>query len=299
MKSTSTPDEDDLAPRSWLYVPGNRPDRIRKAIGSSADAVIVDLEDACPFDDKEKARNGLRDLAPGWPKGRCYVRINSNQGDFCLQDLEAVVGLGVAGVVLPKAQTAEDVRSIDWAMTQLERRSGLPVNGITLIPLIETARGLMNVGAIASAGATRLRRLTFGAGDYTADLGIRWSQSESELAWARSMLAIASRAADLAPPIDTPWAAIDDRAGLEHSAALALGAGFGGKAAIHPGQIDAINAVFTPSEAQVEQAKRLLAAYQSAALRGEGALQVDGRLIDHVVIEQSRRILSASRGRST
>lgn len=292
METAYTPTPAGAAARSWLYVPANRGDRIEKAIRSNADAVIVDLEDACPVNEKIKAREGLRSLASGWPAGRCYVRINGCESDFCLGDLEAVICCGVAGIVLPKTERPEDIHAIHWVMTQLERRSGLRADAISLIALIETARGVMNAPAIASADVARLRRLTFGAGDYTADLGIQWSPSEGELAWARSMLATASRAGGLEPPIDTPWADINDNRGLKNSAEAVLSAGFGGKTAIHPNQIDAINAAFTPTTDQIQRAKQLLAAYEAALARGEGALQVDGRLVDHVVIEQSRRILS-------
>jgi citrate lyase beta subunit len=112
-----------VTPNCWLYVPGNRPDRIAKAIQTSADAIIIDLEDACPSAEKASARRSLADLAGGWPVGRCYVRVNAMDSGEALADLEAVVRPGVAGIVLPKSETAEQLRTADWAVRARRRLS--------------------------------------------------------------------------------------------------------------------------------------------------------------------------------
>jgi citrate lyase subunit beta / citryl-CoA lyase len=280
-----------LPPRCWLYVPGNRPDRIAKAIGTSADAIIVDLEDACPAAEKESARQRLADLAGEWPTGRCYVRVNAMDSDHALSDLEAVVRPGVAGIVLPKAERAEQLITADWIIEQLERYRQIAPGTITLMPLIETARGISDFDRLISQAPRRVRQVTFGAGDFTTDLGIDWTPSEAELADARRQLVLSSRAYGLEPPIDTPWAHVGDADGLAQSAALARSMGFAGKAAIHPSQIDAIAGAFRPSAEERAEAQHILDAYAAAAGEGSGAFLLDGRLVDYVSVVRARRTL--------
>jgi citrate lyase subunit beta / citryl-CoA lyase len=275
----------------WLYVPGNRYDRVAKAIATGADAVIVDLEDACPAAEKNSARNTLAELAEAWPADRCYVRVNAMDTDHALADLEALIRPGVAGVVLPKAQSADDLRIADWVMGKLELQRGLAPGSIRLVPLIETAQGVADLRRVLKATPPRVRQVTFGAGDYTTDLGICWSAAESELADARRQLVLVSRASGLEPPIDTPWAHVGDAEGLARSANLGRSMGFAGKAAIHPSQIDAIQDAFRPSEEEREEARRILDAYAASAHEGSGAFLLNDRLVDFVSVVHARRIL--------
>lgn len=275
----------------WLYVPGNRPDRVAKAIETDADAIIVDLEDACPAVEKASARQWLAEFGENWPAGRCHVRINALDSGLALADLQAAIRPGVAGVVLPKVERRDDLLIVDWIMTQLEKQRELAPGAIGLMPLIETARGIVDLPSTVERAPARVRRVTFGAGDFTTDLGIAWSPAEDELGDARRQLVLVSRASGLEPPIDTPWARIDDVDGLERSAALARTMGFVGKAAIHPSQIERIAGAFRPSEEDRKEAQRILDAYAAFERAGSGAFVLDGQLVDYVSVVRARRTL--------
>jgi citrate lyase subunit beta / citryl-CoA lyase len=278
--------------RSWLFVPGNRTDRISKAFSSAADAVIIDLEDACPEAEKVTARGNAAAAAAANPGSRCFVRINSAETMFGLGDLEEVAVAGLAGILLPKAETASRLEAIDWVLGQLEAARGLPTGAIELLPLIETAKGVCNMVAIACCGLPRVRRLTFGAGDFTTDLGIDWSREERELESLRAALVTASRAGGLEPPVDTIWPTIADAEGLGRSLTQARQMGFAGKAVIHPSHVAAANAAFAPSQAAIAMANRVLEAAAAAERDGQGAFQMDGRLMDHVSVVWARRVLA-------
>lgn len=280
--------------RSWLFVPANRPDRVAKAFAGAADAIIMDLEDACPVAEKEAAREHVAEAAHAFGGQRCFVRINAASTALALADLEAAVVPGVAGVMLPKAERVADLRAVDWAIGQLEHRRVLPAGTVELIPLIETGLGVSDVSEIARSPIARIRRLTFGAGDLTVDLGMRWTEDEAELAAVRLGLVTASRAAGLEAPIDTVFPGIADPEGFSRSAERAHDMGFAGKLLIHPSQIDIAHASLTPGTEAVTRAKRVLAAAAEAEAAGHGAFQLDGRLMDHVSVVQARRVLAAS-----
>lgn len=138
-----------MATRSWLYVPGNRLDRVAKAFANDCDAVIVDLEDACPAAEKASARAALLQHTASWPPGRGYVRINGYDTALSLADLDGVVRPNVAGIILPKSETSEQLRAIDWVIGQFERQRGIPAGRVKLVPLIETAAGIIAASTIA------------------------------------------------------------------------------------------------------------------------------------------------------
>ena len=279
--------------RSWLFVPANREDRIAKAFATSADAVLMDLEDACPEADKASARRLVADAAAANGGRRCFVRINSAQTRHALDDLEAVVVEGLAGVMLPKAETAAGIHAISWVLDQLEMRRGLERGSIELIPLVETAIGVCNMTEIARCHIERVRRLTFGAGDLTTDLGTAWTRDEGELSQVRTTIVTASRAGRLEPPIDTVWPGIADADGLALSLSRARSMGFGGKLLIHPSQVDTANSALSPTEEEISHARRVLEAAAAAQAEGMGAFQLDGRLMDHVSVVRARRTLTS------
>ena len=279
--------------RSWLFVPANRADRVAKAFATNTHAVIMDLEDACPESEKEAARAVVAQAAADTHGGpRCYVRINAAQTRFALGDIEAVAMRGVAGVVLPKAERISDLQAIDWALEQFEVRRDLPRGSIEMIPLIETALGVSEVNAIARCGIARIRQLTFGAGDLTTDLGVRWTRAEEELSYVRAKIVIASRAGGLEPPIDTVWPGISDADGMDLSLDRARSMGFAGKLLIHPSQVDATNSALAPTRQEIATARRVLEAAATAEVAGQGAFQLDGKLMDHVSVVRARRTLS-------
>ena len=159
---------------------------------------------------------------------------------------------------------------------------------IDLIPIIETARGLGALKLILGAG-TRVRHVAFGAGDFTLDVNMTWSRTEAELAFARAQVVTASRAAGIEAPFDTVWVDLADDEGLEMSARTALGFGFQGKMCIHPKQIGTVNRVFTPEEAEVAHAERVVAAFAEAEAVGSAAIQLDGKFIDYPIVYRAQR----------
>jgi citrate lyase subunit beta / citryl-CoA lyase len=259
--------------RSYLFVPGNRPDRFEKARQSGADAVILDLEDAVQSTHKDLAR----ETVASWlsPTRSVYVRINAAGTRWFEQDLE-VVGLpGVLGVVLPKAEHPEQIAEVAGHLT----------GEAHVLPLLETALGVWN--ALALAQAQRVERLAFGTVDFQLDTGI--SGEREELLYARSRLVLASRVASILPLVDGATMTFDDLTRLQDDVAYARRLGFGGKLCIHPRQVELINQGFAPTEAELAWARRVLAAAQAT---GAGALQLDGELIDRPVVERARLILA-------
>lgn len=259
--------------RSYLFVPGDRPDRFEKARQSGADAVIIDLEDAVDVAHKDVAREAVASwLSPTRP---VYVRINSTDTPWFERDLEVVGVPGVLGVILPKAEHPEQIVQVAARLTG-DRR---------VLPLVETALGVWNVGALAQA--PRVERLAFGSIDFQLDTGI--SGEYEELLYARSRLVLASRVASILPPLDGVTVAFEDRARLQNDVTRARRLGFGGKLCIHPKQVETVNQGFAPTETEQAWARRIL---EAAPASGEGAVQLHGELIDRPVIERARAILA-------
>jgi len=281
----------DMQPlRSFLFAPGNHARRVEKALSLDADAVILDLEDAVATAEKPATRELVAAAFTRPRRGLLYVRVNAADTEFCYGDFVAIVRPGLDGVILPKIENAAALAAIDWLLTQLERDRGLPVGGIDLIPIFETARGLESIGEILSAG-TRVRRSAFGAGDFTLDVNMIWSRGEAELAHARARIVTASRAAGMDAPLDTVWVDLADKDGLEESARTALGFGFQGKMCIHPDQIAVVNRVFTPTDSEIALAQRVAAAFADAEAAGSAAIQLDGKFIDYPILYRAQRVL--------
>ena len=276
--------------RTLLFAPGNHPRRVEKALCLKADAVILDLEDAVAIAEKVATRAVVVDALQSERSGLGYVRVNAYDTDFCFGDLLVVVAKGVDGIVLPKVETSSQLRSVDWVVSQLEREKRLPAGGIDIIPIIETGKGVANVHDIASAG-TRVKRLSFGAGDYTKDMAMRWTRHEGELAHARAEIAVASRAAGLEAPLDTVWIHIKETDGCIKSAELVCDMGYQGKLCIHPDQVDPVNAVFTPSDDDVDFAEKVVKAFEEAEAQGLASIQVDGYFVDYPIVNQAQRTL--------
>ena len=188
--------------RSLLFAPGNHARRVEKSLTLDADVVILDLEDAVAVAEKPAARERAAAALRAPRRALGYVRINAFDTPFCFEDLQAVVAPGVDGVVLPKVESPAQLAAVDWCIAALERVRGLTEGGIDLMPIIETGRGMAALRDVARSG-TRVRRLSFGAGDYTLDMGMRWTPEEREIDHARAAIAVESRAAGLEPPVDT------------------------------------------------------------------------------------------------
>ena len=195
--------------RTYLFAPGNHPRKVAKVFGAGADAVILDLEDAVAAAEKEATRAVVVEALQAPRACLGYVRVNGLDTDYCYGDLQAVVAAGVDGVMLPKVEAPSQLETVDWLLGQLERERGLEQGAIDLVPIIETGQGVAAAQAIAAAG-TRVRRLSFGAGDYTRDMGMVWTGAEAELAHARATIVLASRVGGLEPPIDTVFIDLAD-----------------------------------------------------------------------------------------
>jgi citrate lyase subunit beta/citryl-CoA lyase len=278
--------------RSFLFAPGNHPRRVEKALGLDADAVILDLEDACPIAEKVATRATVVAALQSKPRtGLGYVRVNATTTEFGYADLVAVVQKGVDGIVLPKLETVDEMRAVDWVVSNLERERGLAARAIDIIPIIETAKGVANIAAIAAAG-TRVKRFAFGAGDFTLDMAITWTRAEAELLPYRSAILLASRAAEIEAPIDTVWVDLQDPEGFRASTELVKGLGFQGKLCIYPDQVPVVNRLFTPSPAEVEWSRKVVAAFAEAEKAGSASIQLEGKFIDYPIVYRAERVLA-------
>ena len=277
--------------RSLLFAPGNHPRKVEKSLGLDADVVILDLEDAVAIAEKEATRSVVADALANRPhRARGYVRVNAVDTPSCWGDLQAVVRPGIDGIVLPKLESASDLRTVDWVVGQLERERGMEPGGFDILPIIETGRGVASIASICGAG-TRVRRLSFGAGDYTLDMGLRWTDGERELDQARSAIALASRAARIEPPIDTVFIHIGKLDSLRRSAEFARDFGFQGKLCIHPEQVGPVNAALSPTAEYGAQAHGYLEAFREAEAHGSASIQVDGYFIDYPIVEKAQRVI--------
>ena len=280
--------------RSFLFAPGNHARRVEKALQLGADAVILDLEDAVATAEKAATRPLVRAALEQPRTGLGYVRINGAPTPFCHGDLLEVVGPKLDGIILPMAEAAWHLQAVDWLLSGLERDRGLPAGGIDLIPIIETARGLAAVDEIARA-CKRVRRLAFGAGDYTLDVAMKWSRDESELTPVRSAIVIASRAAGIESPFDTVWTDLPDAEGFLASCRRAADLGFQGKMVIHPDQVAGANEAFAPSAEEVSRAERVVSAFKKAEAEGLASITVDGRFVDYPIVYRAERVLARAR----
>lgn len=266
-----------MYPRTYLFVPGNRPERFAKACASGADAVVLDLEDAVAAEAKGAARDAVADWAgQATPdqRARTVVRSNDAASPHFADDLRLLRDAGLGAVMLPKAESPDQVQAV---------RAAVP--GAQVLALIESARGVADVDAIATSDG--VRRLVFGTLDFALDLDLDISAQPDALAHAASRLAIASRIAGLAAPVAGVTPQIDDEVRLLADLAWARRFGFGAKLCIHPKQVAPIHAALAPSPQELDWARRVLAAEAASP----GAARLDGRMIDRPVVLQAQRTL--------
>ena len=281
--------------RSMLFIPGNTPNLLVNSPYLGADAIIFDLEDAVSPAEKDSARilvrNTLRYLDLG---GReTIVRINAIDTDYWKKDVEEIVAQGPDILMLPKSSRPEDIQTADAYITQVEERVGGGRHGVRLMPLIETALGVENAFAIATA-SPRVTALFLGAEDLTADLRCQRTKEGQEIAYARSRLVTAARAADI-DVYHTPFTDVNDDEGIWRDAEAARALGFTGKASISPRHIQAINTVFSPSQAEVDYAYEVMDAIRSAKEQGRGAIALRGKMIDAPIVARAQRVIDTAR----
>jgi citrate lyase subunit beta/citryl-CoA lyase len=282
-----------VSARSHLYVPGDRPDVLAKALGRGADALIVDLEDAVAVSAKASARAAVAEWLAGLPAAadnpvEVWVRVNP--GAAALVDVEAVAQAALAGICLAKAEGAAEVEAVAGLLDRLEAERGIAAGSIGIAPLLESASAVLRAAEIARA--PRVRRLQVGEADLKADTGIEPGDDERELLWVRSQVVLASAAAGIDPPVGPVSTNFRDLDALRASTEAVRRLGYRGRACIHPAQIAVVHDVFTPSSEQVDAARALIAAYDAAVAGGSGVLiGPDGRMVDEAVVRQARRLL--------
>lgn len=289
-----------MAVRSWLFVPGDSEKKLGKVAASGTDVVIVDLEDSVTPENKPRAREMAREWlgthrqqVSGRHVGR-WVRINALDTPMWRDDLIAVLPGAPDGIMLPKSAGPEAVQQLGAELYELEQRSGVPANSTKILPLVsETPLSAITIPAYANVPLPRLAGLTWGAEDLSASLGATrkrdvdgtWTDA---FRFARSQTLLTAHARGVMA-IDTLHADFADEAGLKRAAEDARADGFSGMLAIHPAQVPVINAAFTPSEAELAEARAVVAAF--AANPGAGALQIEGRMIDRPHLKLAQRLL--------
>jgi citrate lyase subunit beta/citryl-CoA lyase len=266
---------------------------VEKAISLGADVVILDLEDAVAISEKKSTRNLINKTLEQPRNCAAFVRVNAYDTEFCYGDICSIVSENLDGIVLPKLESLEDLKSVDWLLTNLEKERGLPHRSIDLMPIIETAGGLVNIREMASSD-TRVQRLAFGGGDYTRDLGMGWTLKEDELLPVRSEMVLASRFGKLEPPVDTVFIHIKEHEAFRASCVNILGLGFQGKMCIHPDQVPVTNEIFTPSADEVRWSKRIISEFGEAEKSGIASIQIDGYFVDYPIVEKAQRTVDIS-----
>lgn len=280
-----------MTSRSYLYVPGDQPDKLAKAAGRGADAIIVDLEDAVAFSSKAIARQvtgkWLRDQTAARPK--IWVRINNHE-DLMADDIHAVVGAGLTGLYIPKADGTDVIDTVAQLVSSATSLQDPGIGSIKLGALIETARGVQAADRIAAHH--HLTELAIGEVDLGAELGIRASSDEHEWSAIRSHLLVACSAAGIKPPVGPVSVDFRDMDALRKSTKRLKRMGFRSRPAIHPAQINVINEVFTPGADEATAARSLVAGYEQAVAEGRGViLDLQGKMVDEATVREARRIL--------
>jgi citrate lyase subunit beta/citryl-CoA lyase len=283
--------------RSHLYVPGDKPEVLAKALGRGADALIVDLEDAVAPASKDAARTVVADWLSGLPAAadnpvQVWIRINS--GEMGHTDVRAVLSPAVTGVVAAKTESAEELVALHAVLTAMEDKLELPAGSIGVVPLLESANAVLN--ALSIAKAPRVQRLQVGEADLRADIGVELGADGRELLYVRSQVVLISAAAGIDPPVGPVDTNFRDTEALAESTRAVKRMGYVGRACIHPAQAAIVNEVFTPTADEVAAAKDLIARFDAAMAAGDGVcLDAQGRMVDEAVVRQARRTLSLAR----
>ena len=280
--------------RSMLFLPGNNPNMLINGSCLGADAVIFDLEDAVAPAEKDAARILVRNTMRYMDFHGCemIVRINSVDTPYWKRDMDAVVPQKPGMLLLPKTGCAADILQADAYLTELEEKLGFAPNTVGLMALIETAMGVENAFAIATA-AKRVRALFLGAEDLTADLQCKRTKEGREIEYARTRLVVAARAAGIAV-YDTPFTDVNDDEGIWTDAHYAKSLGFNGKASISPRHVEAINSVFSPTMKEIEYAYEVMDAIELAKQQGKGAIALHGKMIDAPIVARARQTIAAA-----
>lgn len=285
--------------RSALFVPGNKPGWIPKALASGADHLILDLEDSVPQAEKQASRSlvraGVIELARS---GRlCSVRVNGLATGLTQGDLEGIFCPELQEVSLPKVETAEDLLRLDALLGELEREHGLKPGNVLTPLTLETARAMHDAFAIVRA-CPRVKSLSLAAGaggDASRSVGYQWSKAGTETLYLRSKAVLDARAAGILYPTVSSWWDIRDLEGLERDARMNRSLGFRGQVVMHPTHVEIVNRVFSPSAEEIAYYQGLLAAFEQAVAGGSAAVLYQGDMIDYAMAETARELLDLAR----
>jgi citrate lyase subunit beta/citryl-CoA lyase len=270
---------------------------VDKAVNTDADAVIIDLEDAVALTEKEAARSNVREKILEHADRKILVRVNSLDSSFFEDDLSEVIAGNLRCIIVPKVESPAHIREINESLNKVENEKGLTRGTISIIPLIESAMAVEKIFEIAieKTNPPRIYCAAFGAADYTLDMGIEITKEGSELFYPRSRIAVASRAAGIDPPMDTPFMIdLKDLEALKADASTAKQLGFQGKLCIHPNQIQPCHAIFSPTKDDIAYSERVIQAFDDAEKKGIASIQLDGKFIDYAVVERAKRILKVA-----
>ena len=280
--------------RSWLFVPGHRQRMIDKALGLPVDAIILDLEDGVPLNEKESARRRIGSAVAGpRPGPSLFVRAHEAGHSALPSDLDAVLGPGLEGLVLPKVDSPKGVQEVAAELGKREAREGMQAGATRLVAMVESAQGLLQAPRIASS-SQRLVGLMFGGEDFALDLGLLTAEQSQvpDLLYPRSALVVAAASRQL-QAIDRICVSVREPSLLKEDSRQARQLGFSGKAVIHPNQIPIVHEVFTPNDREIAYARRVVEALQKVKPGDRGPVLVEGQMVDGPVAERAYRILEA------
>ncbi len=275
--------------RSLIFVPGNNSRFLEKAKTFSADMVCFDLEDSVPKEEKDSARNLIKEALSKRLeyKSEVYVRTNSPVSGMISQDLSKIVQKGIDGIVIPKVNNTIELKKIIKTLATLEKKRKL--KPIEIIPSIESAEGVVNTYAIASS-SNRVSALVFGVFDLLNDLGIEYTKQPEGAKYARAKIPLDARAAGKYV-IDAIWQDLNDESGLKDDCIIGRNLGYVGKSIIHPNQIPVVHKIFYPTQAEIEWAKKVCQVYMESTKKSKGATKVEGKMIDEVHFKRAKSLL--------
>lgn len=279
--------------RSILYVPAHNADWVESATTHGADAVILDLEDSVPVADKPRARQNITDSAASLAEANTVVtlRLNPYQSDWFVEDID-VIGDWLDAVVVPKVETGSELHAIEGVLRYAEHRMDIP-HQIDIIPLVETAAGIYNAHDICTS-SERVAAIGSGTskgGDIQQSIDLGWSPAGDETAYIRSKVVLDAKAAGIDQILSGVWATVHDREGLREKALRQKRFGFSGMQVIHPGQVETVNEVFTPSGNELAYNQQLLTAFEQQQDDGQGVIEFDGEMVDAARVKSARRML--------
>ena len=279
--------------RSLIFVPGNNSRFLEKAKQIDADIVCFDLEDSVPDKEKTAARNLIKSTLRSRSSyaSSVFVRTNSPPSGKIPRDLEAVVQKGIDGVVIPKVNSAAEIKRIIKSLSALEKRRKL--SPVSIIPSIESAKGVVNTYQIASS-SKRVSAVVFGVFDLLNDMGIEYSKNPEGAKFSRAKIPVDASAAGVAA-IDAIWQDLKDTKGLEKDCKIGRSLGYSGKSIIHPDQVSTTHKIFYPTKTEIEWAEKVCKSYMMSVRAGKGATTVDGRMVDEVHFKQAKALLEVAK----